>query len=186
MKKIFNVIGICALISYLFIFPSCKESYDEDELLRDIEKKKIELEKEKTFVFAGDTFQLPARINQIDSTKVMRYSYDDITYTYYYSFKASDKEAIMHSLFDLTSKLSDFGNFVFDRGEKFFIYGDTPLKDAKIDVSDDAAQWYYVGSNGKIYYVFFYELLGESYFVITNGSFQIDEDYIMQWSILCF
>ena len=32
MKKIFNVIGICALISYLFIFPSCEESYDEDEL----------------------------------------------------------------------------------------------------------------------------------------------------------
>ena len=29
MKKIFNVIGICALMSYLFIFPSCKESYDE-------------------------------------------------------------------------------------------------------------------------------------------------------------
>ena len=42
MKKIFNVIGICALISYLFIFSSCEESYDEDELLRDIERKKNE------------------------------------------------------------------------------------------------------------------------------------------------
>ena len=68
MKKIFNVIGICALMSYLFIFPSCKESYDEEELLRDIEKKKNELEKEKTFVFAGDTFHLPAKITQIDSS----------------------------------------------------------------------------------------------------------------------
>lgn len=183
MKKIFNVIGICALISYLFIFPSCKESYDEDELLRDIEKKKIELEKEKTFVFARDTFHLPAKITQIDSsTSFCEPKEVNLTY----SFNASNKEAIMHSLFDLTSKLSDFGNFELDRGEKFFIYGDTPLKDAKIDVSDDATRWYYVGSNGKIYYVFFYELLGESYFVITNGSFQIDEDYIMQWPILCF
>ena len=183
MKKIFNVIGICALMSYLFIFPSCKESYDEEELLSDIEKKKIELEKEKTFVFAGDTFHLPAKITQIDSSNSFCEP-KEVNLTY--SFNASNKEAIMHSLFDLTSKLSDFGNFVFDRGEKFFIYGDTPLKDAKIDVSDDATRWYYVGSNGKIYYVFFYELLGESYFEITNGLFQIDEDYIMQWPILCF
>ena len=42
MKKIFNVIGICALTSYLFIFPSCEKAYDEDELLRDIERKKNE------------------------------------------------------------------------------------------------------------------------------------------------
>ena len=75
MKKIFNVIGICALISYLFIFPSCKESYDEEELLRDIEKKKnekkileeaqkalIEAQKTSIIVFEGDTFTLPAKV----------------------------------------------------------------------------------------------------------------------------
>lgn len=39
MKKIFNVIGICALMSYLFIFPSCETTYDEEELLSDIEKR---------------------------------------------------------------------------------------------------------------------------------------------------
>jgi hypothetical protein len=44
MKKIFNVIGICALMCYLFIFPSCESSYDEDELLSDIEKKRNEIE----------------------------------------------------------------------------------------------------------------------------------------------
>ncbi len=43
MKKIFNVIGICALISYLFIFSSCETTYDEDELLSDIEKKGMKL-----------------------------------------------------------------------------------------------------------------------------------------------
>ena len=64
MKKIFNVIGICALMSYLFIFPSCKESYDEEELLSDIEKKKIELEKEKTIVLEGYTLNLPVRVTQ--------------------------------------------------------------------------------------------------------------------------
>ena len=43
MKKIFNVIGICALMCCcLFIFPSCEKNYDEEELLRDIEKKKNE------------------------------------------------------------------------------------------------------------------------------------------------
>ena len=43
MKKIFNVIGICAMISYLFIFSSCEESYDEEELDRDIQKKLAEM-----------------------------------------------------------------------------------------------------------------------------------------------
>ena len=43
MKKIFNVIGICALMCYLFIFPSCEKTYDEDELLSDIEKKRNEI-----------------------------------------------------------------------------------------------------------------------------------------------
>ena len=56
MKKIFNVIGICALMSYLFIFPSCKESYDEEELLSDIEKKKIELEKGRRLSLQGTLF----------------------------------------------------------------------------------------------------------------------------------
>ena len=102
MKKIFNVIGICALMSYLFIFPSCKESYDEEELLRDIEKKKNELEKEKTFVFAGDTFHLPAKITQIDSSY---YFVEPDVVNYVYSFNASNKEEIMHRLFELTSKL---------------------------------------------------------------------------------
>lgn len=181
MKKIFNVIGICALMSYLFIFPSCKESYDEEELLSDIEKKKIELEKEKTFVFAGDTFHLPAKITQIDS---YYFEPDDVNYVY--SFNASNKEEIMHSLFELTSKLSEYGNFDLNREKKFFRLGVTPLKDAKIDVSDDATRWYYVGSNGKIYHISFDENSEEPCFEISNGLWQIDENYIMQWPILCF
>ena len=182
MKKIYTVLGSCALMCYLFIFPSCKESYDEEELLSDIEKKRIELEKEKTFVFAGDTFHLPAKITQIDSFNSFCEP-EEVNLTY--SFNASNKEAIMHSLFDLTSKLSDFGNFDFDRGKKFFIYGDTPLKDAKIDVSDDATSWYYVGSNGKIYHISFDENSEEPCFEISNGLWLIDENYIMQWPILC-
>ncbi len=182
MKKIFNVIGICALISYLFIFPSCEESYDEDELLRDIDKKRLEMEmKERTFVYEGDIFQLPARIKKIDSTYVYGL-FEDTSYTY--SFNASDREAIKQHLFELTSKLSEYGNFDLNREKKFFRLGVTPLKDAKIDVSDDAARWYYVGSNGKIYYISFDENSEEPCFEISNGLWEIDENYIIQYLCL--
>ena len=176
MKKIFNVIGICALMSFLFIFPSCEESYDEEELLRDIEKKRNEIEiKERTFVFAGDTFQLPARINQIDSTKVMRYSYDDITYTYYYSFKASDKEAIKQQLFELTSKISEYGNFELHR-ENIYM-GVTPLNEALTEVSsDDATDWYFVGSNGMLYNISFDSDSENPNFSIGEYMYRLNED----------
>ena len=123
MKKIFNIIGICALMCYLFIFPSCEKTYDEDELLSDIEKKRNEIElKERTLVFAGDTFQLPARIHQIDSTYF--YGSPDFN-TYTYSFNTSDKEAIKQRLFELTSKLSEYGNFELQREDIRLRYGVT-------------------------------------------------------------
>ena len=182
MKKIFNVIGICALMCFLFIFPSCEESYDEDELLRDIDKKRLEMEmKERTFVYEGDIFQLPARIKKIDSTYVYGL-FEDTSYTY--SFNASDKEAIKHRLFELTSKLSEYGNFDLNREKKFFRLGVTSLKDAKIDVSNDATRWYYVGSNGKIYYISFDENSEEPCFEISNGLWEIDENYIIQYLCL--
>ena len=182
MKKIFNVIGICALMSYLFIFPSCKESYDEEELLSDIDKKRLEMEmKERTFVYEGDIFQLPARIKKIDSTYVYGL-FEDTSYTY--SFNASDREAIKQHLFELTSKLSEYGNFDLNREKKFFRLGVTSLKDAKIDVSDDATRWYYVGSNGKIYYISFDENSEEPCFEISNGLWEIDENYIIQYLCL--
>ena len=182
MKKIFNVIGICALISYLFIFSSCEESYDEDELLRDIDKKRLEMEmKERTFVYEGDIFQLPARIKKIDSTYVYGL-FEDTSYTY--TFNASDREAIKQHLFELTSKLSEYGNFDLNREKKFFRLGVTSLKDAKIDVSDDATRWYYVGSNGKIYYISFDENSEEPCFEISNGLWEIDENYIIQYLCL--
>ena len=173
MKKIFNVIGICALMSYLFIFPSCEESYDEEELLSDIEKKKIELEKEKTFVFARDTFHLPAKITQIDSSY---YFVEPDVVNYVYSFNASNKEEIMHRLFELTSKLSEYGNFELNREKKFFRLGVTPLKDAKIDVSDDAAQWYFVGSNGRLYNISFDSDSETPNFSIGEFLYRLNED----------
>ncbi len=86
MKNFFNIIGICALMSYLFFFPSCEKSYDEEELLRDIEKKKYEMAIKDSineaikdsiekafkdsidaistniFIFNGDTFILPVKV----------------------------------------------------------------------------------------------------------------------------
>ncbi len=172
MKKIFNVIGICALMCYLFIFPSCEKTYDEDELLSDIEKKRNEIElKERTLVFAGDTFQLPARIKKIDSTYVYGLS-DDTSYTY--SFNASDREAIKQHLFELTSKLSEYGNFELDRN---YIYlGVTPLSEAKIEVSSDATHWYFVGSNGRLYNISFDSDSETPNFSIGESWYRLNED----------
>ena len=172
MKKIFNVIGICALISYLFIFPSCEESYDEDELLSDIEKKKIELEKEKTFVFAGDTFHLPAKITQIDSSNSFCEP-EEVNLTY--SFKASDKEAIKQQLFELTSKLSEYGNFELHRENIYMLV--TPLNEALTEVSsDDATDWYFVGSNGMLYNISFDSDSENPNFSIGEYMYRLNED----------
>ena len=174
MKKIFNVIGICALMSYLFIFPSCEKTYDEDELLSDIEKKRNEIElKERTLVFAGDTFQLPARIHQIDSTYF--YGSPDFN-TYTYSFNTSEKEAIIQRLFELTSKLSEYGNFELQREDIRLRYGVTPLSEAKIEVSNDATHWYFVGSNGRLYNISFDSDSETPNFSIGEFLYRLNED----------
>lgn len=171
MKKIFNVIGICALMSYLFIFPSCETTYDEEELLSDIEKKRNEREmKERTFVFAGDTFHLPARIKQIDSTKFIGSPGEP---SYKYSFNASDKEAIMQSLFKHTSELSEYGNFELSQ-EQNFMRTTPPLSEVKIEVSDDATHWYFVDTNSsKICSISFYLDSENPYFIIED-RFDLD------------
>lgn len=115
MKKIFNVIGICALMSYLFIFPSCEESYDEDELLRDIEKKKnekkileeaqkalIEAQKTSIIVFEGDTFTLPIKVFPVFNNV---YTIQGDTGYFFYKFNISDKDTIMKSLYGQTEKI---------------------------------------------------------------------------------
>ena len=171
MKKIFNVIGICALMSYLFIFPSCEKAYDEEELLSDIEKKRNEREtKERTFVYAGDTFQLPAKIKQIDSTKFIGSPGEP---SYKYSFNASDKEAIMQSLFKHTSELSEYGNFELSQ-EQNFMRTTPPLSEVKIEVSDDATHWYFVDTNSsKICSISFYLDSENPYFIIED-RFDLD------------
>ena len=120
--------------------------YDEEELLSDIEKKRNEREmKERTFVYAGDTFHLPARIKQIDSTKFIGSPGEP---SYKYSFNASDKEAIMQSLFKHTSELSEYGNFELSQ-EQNFMRTTPPLSEVKIEVSDDATHWYFVDTNSS-------------------------------------
>ena len=171
MKNIFNVIGICALMCYLFIFPSCEKTYDGEELLRDIEKKKNEREmKVRTFVYAGDTFHLPARIKQIDSTKFIGSPGEP---SYKYSFNASDKEAIMQSLFKHTSELSEYGNFELSQ-EQNFMMTTPPLSEVKIEVSDDATHWYFVDKNSsKICSISFYLDSENPYFIIED-RFDLD------------
>jgi hypothetical protein len=156
---------------YLFLFPSCEKTYDGEELLRDIEKKRNEREmKVRTFVYAGDTFHLPARIKQIDSTKFIGSPGEP---SYKYSFNASDKEAIMQSLFKHTSELSEYGNFELSQ-EQNFMRTTPPLSEVKIEVSDDATHWYFVDTNSsKICSISFYLDSENPYFIIED-RFDLD------------
>lgn len=181
MKKIFNVIGICALMSYLFIFPSCKESYDEEELLRDIEKKKLEIKKEKTIVLEGYTLNLPVRVTQ----EQIKSSIDDFYNYCIYRFDPS-KDAIIESLFRQTELLSEYGNFdLINARIKGHHYGE-PLKDfitgSESSITDK--KWNFVDPNNVIKEIGFSEDPESSYFTINNFWCQISEDGIVEAPIL--
>lgn len=186
MKKIFNVIGICALISYLFIFPSCKESYDEEELLRDIEKKKnekkileeaqkalIEAQKTSIIVFEGDTFTLPAKVlpGFIDVHIGL-----GITVSHSYKFNISDKDAIMNSLFEQTAKISIHKNFhiepyLFDEKLNDF------LKNVIIEASKEEYYWHYIkNQNDTVRTIRFNMDSEDPYFIIEKDCYYIDEN----------
>ena len=126
--------------------------------------------KVRTFVYAGDTFHLPARIKQIDSTKFIGSPGEP---SYKYSFNASDKEAIMQSLFKHTSELSEYGNFELSQ-EQNFMRTTPPLSEVKIEVSDDATHWYFVDTNSsKICSISFYLDSENPYFIIED-RFDLD------------
>ncbi len=181
MKKIFNVIGICALMSYLFIFPSCKESYDEEELNRDIQKKLDEMKaaeearkaeeeaKKVDFVtFGADTFQLPVKVMPIFHEAIItEWSAFQADAYYTYSVDPADVEAVKQSLYEQTAARSEYGNFMLDRMETGFTYG-TPLKDALSEVTDEHNEWFYVGKDRELYTITFHD---DS----TNVSFCISE-----------
>ena len=65
-----------------------------------------------------------------------------------------------------------------------FRYDTTPLKDAKIDVSDNTTHWYFVGSNGNLYYISYDS--NNHIFTIGTGMFTIDENNIIQAPKLVF
>ena len=183
MKKIFNVIGICALISYLFIFSSCEESYDEEELNRDIQKKLAEMKaaedarkaeeeaKKVDFVtFGADTFQLPVKVMPIFHEAIITEwpAFQADAY-YTYSVDPADVEAVKQSLYEQTAALSEYGNFMLDRMKTEFTYG-TPLKDALSKVTDEHNEWFYVGKDRELYTITFSE---DS----TNVSFRIKDSW---------
>ncbi|MBQ8018921.1 MAG: hypothetical protein IJ263_00810, partial [Paludibacteraceae bacterium] len=93
-----------------------------------------------------------------------------------YSFNASNKEEIMHRLFELTSKLSEYGNFDLNREKKFFRLEVTPLSEAKIEVSNDATHWYFVGSNGRLYNISFDSDSETPNFSIGEFLYRLNED----------
>ena len=180
MKKIFNVIGICALMSYLFIFPSCEESYDEEELLRDIEKKKNEnkkieeaqkalIEAQKTFIidFEGDTFTLPVKVLPVYiESPYTAYGYKGV---YSYIFDISDKEVIMKSLFEQTAKISKIGNILL-----------TPVLIFPININfSDVLEenyWLYVKSeNGYIRKIQFSFEGDKASFIIDHEAIWVEE-----------
>ena len=180
MKKIFNVIGICALISYLFIFPSCESAYDEEELLRDIEKKRnetkeieeaqkalIEAQKTSIIVFEEDTFTLPVKVLPVYiESPYAAYGYKGV---YSYIFDISDKEVIMKSLFEQTAKISKIGNILL-----------TPVLIFPININfSDVLEenyWLYVKSeNGYIRKIQFSFEGDKASFIIDHEAIWVEE-----------
>lgn len=181
MKTIFNIIGICALMSYLFIFSSCEKTYDGEELDRDIQKKLAEMKaaedarkaeeeaKKVDFVtFGADTFLLPVKVMPIFHEAIITEwpAFQADAY-YTYSVDPADVEAVKQSLYEQTAALSEYGNFMLDRMETGFTYG-TPLKDALSEVTDEHNEWFYVGKDRELYTITFHD---DS----TNVSFSISE-----------
>ena len=181
MKKIFNVIGICVLMSYLFIFPSCESAYDEDELLRDIEKKRNEnkeieeaqkalIEAQKTFIidFEGDTFTLPVKVLPVYiESPYSAYGYKGV---YSYIFDISDKEVIMKSLFEQTAKISKIGNILLTP-DRIFLKS-INISDVLINFSDvlEENYWQYVISENDFIRKIRFSFEGD------KASFIIDHD----------
>ena len=180
MKKIFNVIGICALMSYLFIFPSCESAYDEEELLRDIEKKRnenkeieeaqkalIEAQKTSIIVFEEDTFTLPVKVLPVYiESPYSAYGYKGV---YSYIFDISDKEVIMKSLFEQTAKISKIGNILL-----------TPVLIFPININfSDVLEenyWLYVKSeNGYIRKIQFSFEGDKASFIIDHEAIWVEE-----------
>lgn len=116
MGKIFNVLGACALITSCIAVSSCDQTYDEDELNSDIQKKLNEKKAAEEaawlakttdiIVLAGDTLTLPARVTpqKTEEEQENEESYNSqfvlihgVKYSddyYHCYFDPSDKDAI--------------------------------------------------------------------------------------------
>lgn len=201
MKKFINALGTCAVIGALFMLSSCEDSYDRDELDRDIanklNEKKAAEEAEylaKTtdkIVLAGDTLNLPVRVTpqkaEVESETEESYNsqfrpslgevYSDDYYLCY--FDPSDIDAIKKSLFEQTAALSEYSNFnwIEARGGKGHKYGES-LKDfiAGSESLIEDEEWYFVDSNNVVKVIEFYQESDKSYFKISDHFSQIDED----------
>lgn len=187
MGKIFNVIGACCLLSAGLSFSSCKETYDEEELDRDIQKKLNEKKEEEegwlakttdVIVLEGDTLKLPVRVTpeKIEGDYIEHYSY------YIYHYDPSEKDAIKESLFRQTALLSEYGNFDWLKARiNGHSYGE-PLKEyiAGSESSTKDNNWYFVDSNNIIKEIVFEEELGKPHFTISDFWCQISEDGTVQ------
>lgn len=191
MRKIFNVIGTCCLLSASLAFSSCEKTYDEEELNRDIQKKLNEKKAAEeaewlakttdAIVLEGDTLNLPVRVTPELIKDDYRYFNQII-----YRFDPSEKDAIIESLFGQTALLSEYGNFDWiDARSKGHCYGE-PLKEfiAGSESSNHDELWYFVNSNNVVKEIDFSADAESSYFTIHNFWSQISEDGIVEPPVL--
>lgn len=186
MEKIFNVLGISALVSTCFLISSCETSYDEEELDRDIQKKLEAMKdagKVNSVTYGANTFSLPVKVTPELHGK------DDLTYIgqwpfipgfstepyYTYFVDSADAEAIKQSLYEQSAALSEYGNFILDRAETGFTYG-TPLKDALTEVKDKDNGWFFLGKDRKLYTIKFFEESDGVIFKISDSVYPLEEN----------
>lgn len=183
MKKVFNVIGACTLMCSLFMFSACEETYDEEELNRDIEKKLAEMkaaELERTttkkIAVGADTLYLPVRVKPIVNENYNSYFPEESAY-YLYQFNPEDKEDIINSLKEQTAATSEFGNFMLDRGDVY--YGSTYLKDALSTTLDDD-KWLFVEDDPIRIMSVEFDLENNTFRIVKDYIFNLDENHIVQ------
>lgn len=186
MGKIFNVIGTCCLLSTTLAFSSCEVTYDEEELNRDIQKKLNEKKAAEeaewlakttdAIVLEGDTLNLPVRVTPELIKGGYRY------FQIIYRFDPSEKDAIIESLFEQTSLLSEYGNFNWiNARHKDHCFGE-PLKEfiAGSESSTNDELWNFVDSNNVVKEIEFSADAESSYFTINDFWIQISEDGIVK------
>ena len=184
MKKIFNVIGICATVVLCVCIVSCDSGYYsfDDGITTKTENHEIQEDTIITdiaYSLFDDSISLPVKVIFTYGTN---YNHD------YFKFDPAYKDTIKQCMFEQSEKLSEYGNFLIDWDN---VHEGANIKDLIYNCTVKDSIWYFVSAfhtlNEKdvklIKYIQFGENSEYPYFIFSaNTSYLIDDDGIMRFS----